>query len=592
MARANYPEEMAAETPRDALIRAEQIRIVYKNTQLVLLSNIVIPLCLLWALWDAIARPMALVWVALMLGLAALRAGLLIAYQRAAPPPLQAPRWGIYLIVSAFAAGCLWGAAGVVLSVPDSPVQFSLIMLILAGLGAGAVISFSAYLPVFHAYFLPSLLPFIVTAMLGHAQIQVVMAIAAAMFVGAISFFAFNQHNVLTQSLRLRFENLDLVAELTVQKEAAERANTAKTRFLAAASHDLRQPLHAMGLLVAALKEKVRGADKHRIVSQLGASTEALRDLLNALLDISRLDAGVVHPRIADCSVQDLFERLAHDYAAEAAEKKLTLRFVPTRAWVQCDATLLERIVRNLVSNAIRYTDRGGVVVGCRRCGEHLRIEAWDSGIGIASNELNNIFHEFYQVGNPERDRSKGLGLGLAIAQRLARLLGHRIDVVSVPGKGSVFSLTVPRGTPASPHRGISAPVASERLRRALVVVIDDELAIREATQTLLSGWGCDTLLADSGDAALATLTRADRLPEVIIADYRLRDGKTGVEAVERLKASHGRNIPAIIITGDTAPDRLREAQASGYYLLHKPIAPAKLRALLSRILEENPPQT
>jgi signal transduction histidine kinase/CheY-like chemotaxis protein len=592
MARANDPEETAAETSRDALIRAEQIRTVYKNTPLVLISNIAIPLLLLWASWNAVARPMALTWVALMLGLVALRVGLFIAYRRAAPSPLRAPRWGFYLIVSAFASGCLWGAAGVALTSLDSPEQFSLIMLTLAGLGAAAVISYAAYLPVFHAYFLPSLLPFVVTAVLGHTQIQLSMAIGCVMFVGAVSFFAFNQRNVLTQSLRLRFEKLDLVSELTVQKEAAERANTAKTRFLAAASHDLRQPLHAMGLLVAALKEKVRGADKHRIVSQLGASTEALRDLLNALLDISRLDAGVVHPRLADCSVQDLFERLAHDYAAEAAEKKLTLRFVPTRAWVRCDPTLLERIVRNLVSNAIRYTDRGGVVVGCRRCGELRRIEAWDSGVGIASKELNNIFHEFYQVGNPERDRSKGLGLGLAIAQRLARLLGHRIDVVSVPGKGSVFSLTVPGGTPVSPDRGISTQVAPERLRRALVVVIDDELAIREATQTLLSGWGCDTLLADSGDAALATLSRADRRPEVIIADYRLRDGETGVEVIERLKAGHGRDIPAIIVTGDTAPDRLREAQASGFYLLHKPIAPARLRTLLSRILKENPLQT
>ena len=591
MARANYQEEGTAEIPRDALIRAEQIRTIYDNTPLVLISNIAIPLLLLWALWGAVARPMALTWVALMLGLVALRAGLLVAYRRAAPAPLQAPRWGFYLIVSAFASGCLWGAAGVVLSVPDSPAQFSLIMLILAGLGAAAVISYAAYLPVFHAYFLPSLLPFVATATLGHTQIQLVMAIAAAVFVGAISFFAFNLQNVFTRSLRLRFENLDLVSELTVQKEAAERANTAKTRFLAAASHDLRQPLHAMGLLVAALSEKVRGADMRRIVSQLGASTEALRDLLNALLDVSRLDAGVIHPRITDCSVQDLFERLEHDYAAAAAERKLRLRFVSTRAWVQCDATLLERIVRNLVSNAIRYTDRGGVVVGCRRCGEHRRIEVWDSGIGIASKELDNIFHEFYQVGNPERDRSKGLGLGLAIAQRLARLLGHRIDVVSVPGRGSVFALTVPRGTPASPGRETSTPAASGRLRRALVVVIDDELAIREAMRTLLSGWGCDTVLADSGDAALATLARADRPPEVIIADHRLRDGETGVEAIERLKAGHGRDIPAIIITGDTAPDRLREAQASGYSLLHKPIAPARLRALLSRILIENPPQ-
>lgn len=571
----------------DAHIRAEQIRIVYNNMPSVLLSNSLVPLLLLYALWDEVSRTMMLMWVGLMLGLGILRFSLLVTFRYAAPSPTLIDRWGVYLILSTFVSGCLWGVAGVVLTVPDLPVQFSLIMLILAGAGAASVISFAAYLPVFYAYFLPSLLPFVGAALLRQEQIQLVMASAAILYVVALSFFAYNLHKVFSDSLRLRFENLNLVKELTEQKESAERANAAKTRFLAAASHDLRQPLHAMGLFVSALGERVRGAVTRKLVLQLGASTEALRGLLNALLDISRLDAGVIQPRITPCSVQDLFDRLAHDYSAHALEKNISLRFVPTNYWVQCDATLLERIVRNLVSNAIRYTNKGGVRVGCRRCGEQLRIEVWDSGIGIAAHELDNIYHEFYQVGNPERDREKGLGLGLAIAHRLARLLNHRIDVKSVPGKGSVFALTLPRSNAIHAEGEAPKSVAVGHLRAALVLVIDDELAIREATQIMLQDWGCEPVLADSAESALDVIAQTGRSPEVIIADYRLRNSKTGVEAIETLHAKYGRDIPAIIITGDTAPDRLREAEASGYHLLHKPLAPARLRALLSYVLSQ-----
>lgn len=569
----------------DLLIRAEQIRILYRNTPAMLVSNTLIPLVLMYLWWDVVDRSRMLVWLALMLVVVSARAGTYIAYQRMLPSPTQVSRWGTYLVISSFASGSLWGAAGMQMSDPGHPEQFSLMLLIIGGFGAGAVVSLAAYLPVFYAFFFPSLLPFITASLWNGSHTSNVMVIAAIMFLGTLSLYARNLQRVFTQSLLLRFENLDLVKELTAQKVSAERANAAKTRFLAAASHDLRQPLHAMGLFVSALAQRVRGAGTRKLVAQLGSSTEALRGLLNALLDISRLDAGVIQPRFASCSVQNLFDRLAHDYAAAAAEKNIVLTFVPTRVWVWCDATLLERIVRNLVSNAVRYTERGGVVVGCRRRGESLRIEVWDSGIGIAPDELSNIFHEFYQVGNLERDRSKGLGLGLAIAQRLARLLGLQVDVVSVPGKGSMFALAVPRSAAAESEGETPTPSVSGRLPPALVVVIDDELAIREATRVMLGGWGCEAVLADSGDTALAAVAGSGRAPQAIIADYRLRNGETGAHAIAGLHALYGRDIPAIIITGDTAPDRLREAEASGYHLLHKPLAPARLRALLSHVL-------
>jgi two-component system, sensor histidine kinase len=263
------------------------------------------------------------------------------------------------------------------------------------------------------------------------------------------------------------------------------------------------------------------------------------------------------------------------------------MRLMLTRAVVRSDATLLERILRNLVHNAIRYTNAGGVVVGCRRRGDAVRIAVCDSGVGIEAMHLSDIFQEFYQVANPERDRTRGLGLGLAIVDRLARLLNHPLDVVSVPGRGSVFSITVPRGEAATAEPYPSPPVEvfEGKLGGALVVVIDDEAAVLDGMREVLQQWGCRPVLADSADEALSQLAGAKSRPAAVIADYRLRAGETGTAAIERIRSAHGSDIPGVIITGDTAPDRLREAEASGYHLLHKPVRPVRLRALLSFLL-------
>jgi CheY-like chemotaxis protein len=248
---------------------------------------------------------------------------------------------------------------------------------------------------------------------------------------------------------------------------------------------------------------------------------------------------------------------------------------------------LLERILRNLVSNALRYTRAGGVVVGCRPRGDALCIEVCDSGIGIEARHLADIFQEFYQVGNAARDRNQGLGLGLAIVERLARLLQHPLAVASVPSRGSVFSVTVPRGEAAAAESDLPQPleILGGHLDGALMVVIDDERAVLEGMREVLQQWGCRSLLAGSAEEALAQLAAAAERPAAIIADYRLRAGESGIAAIESIRSAYGADIPGVIVTGDTAPDRLREAEASGYPLLHKPVRPVRLRALLSFLL-------
>ncbi len=374
---------------------------------------------------------------------------------------------------------------------------------------------------------------------------------------------------------------------LTSQKEAAEAANRAKSRFLAAATHDLRQPLHALGLFSGALLEKIRYPDVRNLVVNINKSVESLDGLFNSLLDISKLDAGVIEPNRAAFALQTLFDKLTRDYQQQAQQKGITFRIRPCSYVVYSDATLIERIMRNLISNAVAYTDQKGVLVGARKRGDQVRIEVWDCGRGIAQANLKDIFEEFYQLGNLERDRSKGLGLGLAIVSRLARLLDSEVTVRSAPPKGSVFSFEIPLTLiEPQPQLSYSTP-ALNNLIGAFIVLIDDEHAVLEGMRALLTDWGCRLILADSIESALTQLKTADAVPDLLIADYRLRDDATGIEALARLQTEYGAGIPGILITGDTSPDRLREAKASGYYILHKPVRAPKLRTLLSYALEQ-----
>jgi two-component system, sensor histidine kinase len=577
--------------PREHLprIRADQVGLLFRNNPVVLVSNFVFAPPVVAALWHVVDKTTLVAWLAALYATTAARGALWLAHRRRPPLPEQAGRWENLFILGVFVSGCLWGAAGTWTFAPEELAYELFIILVLAGFCAGAVISLGARLWAANAFVLPALLPFIALSLIQGQLIQTGLAVVAGLYIAALAFLARNNQQTVLESLRLRYENLDLLAELRLKKEEAERANVAKSRFLAAASHDLRQPLHAMALFVSALKDESQGPEaRHRILGQLSASVESLEGLFHALLDVSKLDAGIVRPEVRDFPVQTVFDRIGSEYATEAADKGLRLRLVPTRAIVRSDATLLERILRNLVFNAIRYTDTGGVIVGCRLRGDTVRIAVCDSGIGIEPAHLNDIFQEFYQVANPERDRSKGLGLGLAIVDRLARLLNHPLDVVSVPRRGSVFSVTVPRGDATAVQTSVShepVEVVEGTLGGALVVVVDDETAVLDGMREVLQQWGCRPLLADSADDALAQLAKAGSPPAAVIADYRLRAGETGIAAIERVRSAYGAGIPGVIITGDTAPDRLREAEVSGYHLLHKPVRPVRLRALLSFLL-------
>jgi len=399
----------------------------------------------------------------------------------------------------------------------------------------------------------------------------------------------------LNESERLNVQLEERVAEksaaLSLQlarteeaRDEAQAANRGKSRFLAAASHDLRQPLHALGLFAGALDEHISDPEGSALIRKITTTVASLDTLLSALLDVSKLDAGAIVPRVRPMPLDPLFERIANDFAPEAIERRLKFAAVPTRLAVASDPVLLERILRNLVANALRYTERGGIVIGCRRRGELVCVEVRDTGPGIPVPEQEKIFEEFYQIGNPERDRARGLGLGLAIVRRLCGLLGHRIDVWSKPGQGSAFRVWMERAHALAPVETPPDDRPATPLEHRSVVVIDDEAAIREGMRDLLESWGCKALIAADIDEAI-TLGRGGPRPDALLVDYRLRGGMDGVRAIELLRAEWGHGIPAVLVSGASSPEDLARIKASGLVLLHKPVMPAKLRSVLSYVL-------
>ena len=375
---------------------------------------------------------------------------------------------------------------------------------------------------------------------------------------------------------------------LRAAKEAAERANLAQSKFLAAASHDLRQPVQALVLFATALETKIFGSPAAELLGDMKGSLDALNMLLDALLDVSRLDAGTITPNETNFALTTVLERLSVEFAPLATDKNIELRTVPSSAIVRIDPTLLCRMLGNFLANAVRYTNQGKILLGCRRHGNKLRIEVVDSGIGIPEHHRSEIFKEFYQIGNSERDRNKGLGLGLAIVDRLSRLLRCPVTLRSIEGKGSAFGVEVPLVGFNKSTNIVSLKSDYQREmvpEKGVVFIIDDEASVLKGLRIVIEDWGYTVLSARTALEANEILARCRVAPDIIIADYRLRGICTGADIIRHIREIYDRSIPGILITGDTAPERIKEATSHGLILLHKPIHPSELHVAISDIL-------
>ncbi|MGD9603207.1 MAG: hybrid sensor histidine kinase/response regulator [Gammaproteobacteria bacterium] len=573
------------------LIRAEQIAALYRNGPVGIGSTLVALVILVGVLVKLGGLPprVGMAFIAAVLLNAVLRSLLTRLYLRAAPPPRAWRTWARRLGLSVCVAGLTIGVGVCFLMIPGRLDLELLNIITVTAIASGVVVAWGSYLPVFFLSFYTLLVPPALWVVFQGDAFHFALALLMVIYMAVGTVMALNYNRGVLESLQLRFENIALVADLRRQKERAEQANLDKSRFLAAASHDLRQPVHALGMFVGALRREPLSVEATQLVSHIEGSVTAMDELFTSLLDVSRLDAGVIEAHISEFPIEPLLARISRELGEEAGKKNLRFMLRGSRAIVRSDPVLLERVLRNLATNAARYTDGGGILLAARPRGASLSIEFWDTGRGIPPDQHENVFQEFFQLDNPERDRGKGLGLGLAIVRRLTALLGCRLELRSQPGRGSVFKVSVPcvaatAGTAPPADLPATAPPAA---RRGLIAVIDDEVAVRVAMQRLLESWG-HTVICGADAAEVIALHGADpRTLHLVISDYRLRDHGNGVEAIARLRAHFDAPIPAMLVTGDTAPDRLREAQASGYLLLHKPVAHGRLRAAIGNLMSE-----
>ena len=581
---------------RAGLVATELVRAQYRNIPTAVAVNAIISGLLCLALRDTVSPERLGWWLCAVYAVATTRYLLWRRFNSAILTSARPMLWRRIAVIGSGVNGLTWGIGGVVLYAAHSPASQFLLLITQFGMGAGAAYASAPAFAAVMAYLLPSVLLSSVPFFVEGDSVHVTLGAMLFVFVAAATHFTYGISRTIARAIALRFENIDLIHELRHQtlaaeqaRETAEEANVGKSRFLAAAGHDLRQPLHALGFFVDALQEQSLPPDGRLIVSNIRRSVDAMEDLFNALLDVSRLDAGIVRPRIATIALAPLMERVRLEYDPMASQKELALRVPRNSLFVRSDPVLLERIMRNLVANAVRYTDRGKIILGARRNSGSVRIEVWDSGRGIPKDKHREIFQEFRQLDNPQRDRRKGLGLGLAIVERLVKLLDHPLDLRSQLGRGSVFAVTVPRGRREEfvPGEADGQIVVDRDVANSLILIVDDEPDVRESMLTLLAKWRCEVVAAESCEAMLEKLVSVKRMPDLIVSDYRLKGQETGIEVIARLREEFNAQVPALLITGDTGMEQLREAEESGLHVLHKPLNPSRLRALIANLRRE-----
>src|SRR5450830_337747 len=540
---------------RDAVL-LEQLQLVAKNQSTGIVANFLLVGLLSWILWDELGGTTVGIWAALMIALL-LIAGRHAGRNKASGIAIERTRIVVLrLTIGGVLHGLLWGALGWLVLGHASEKHSFLVIAIIAGVSGGATVTLGPILLLQAAFLLPTFAILTARAWTLDGPSNFALGLTFVIYLGSLLLHGRSNAKATRANIDLLFENRHLLKQLREETQRAqearmeaETANLAKSRFLAAASHDLRQPIHAQGLF----------------------------------LDVSRIDAGVIVPQIQVFQVQPMLNKIEREFSQQADANGLDYRSRESKLAVRSDPQLVELILRNLVSNAIKYTRRGGLLVNFRRRGASGVFEVWDTGAGIETSQREAIFREFYQLGNPERDRNKGLGLGLAIVQGLTRALGIRLSLDSMVGRGSVFRVELPLAVDAMPDVAGVLGHREPALPQARVLVLDDDPVICKGMVQLLNAWGCVCEAAQSIEMALAMAQRFQ--PDVLISDFRLRGHQTGIEAIAALRQSLAVPLPALLITGDTGAERLRETQASGIPVLHKPVSSSQLFQALIAVL-------
>jgi len=455
-----------------------------------------------------------------------------------------------------------------------SPEIFSFVVICYAGLVSASIMMLSFYPPMFFGFIYPIVFAVLLSNQQYESAFFFWFFLCVMVYITVMTFFVINT---------IQFENQSLVHELRQALTQTDDANRAKSIFLASASHDLRQPLHALGLLIETLGRTDLSNQQTELHEHMMSSIESTRTMLDSLLNISKLDAGAISPEPKPFFIQTLFNKLEDEIAPTADQQGLIYRSRETIVAANSDALIVELILRNLIANAIRYTDEGGLLIACRyKKKSKLTLEVWDTGIGIPKDKIKDIFTPFHQLNNTERDSKKGFGLGLAISQGLAKTIDSQITVSSKPGLGTVFrfELNQSKAKVIEDSANDTPPV---HFKGKTVLIIDDDERVRASMRSLIKSWGCDSVVCESAAQALAQIK--DKRIDIILVDYRLRKGLTGRHAIDSVRKALGSKVPAIIITGDTAAERIKEAQAVDAMLMHKPASTRQLQRMMNTLL-------
>jgi signal transduction histidine kinase len=566
-------------------IRAEAVRTLYLQIRNSALSALVVSIYMVGTALPYTPWRVVGAWASVQLMMQLGREALVYAWRRQPRADAVLESWaGIYTLYMV-ATGALWGATIYLFAHPAQPITVALTMCCLYAIAAGSVPA-NAYNPkglyaLVGFMFVPIVVRLLATGKLEY----ILLGVASGLYAVAMSGMCRVQARTLDEGFRIRFENRELLDALRVQTQAAEAArhkaelaNLAKSQFLAAASHDLRQPLYALSLFSASLEELKLDADGRAVVGNIQDSIGAMEQLFEGLLDLSKLEAGAVQPRFESVSLDSVFDRISQYFHPIAVSRGLDLRFRSDGEWVLSDAALLEQVLGNLVGNALRYTLRGGVLVAARKRAAGVRLEVWDTGIGVPADALDRIFEEFVQLGNTERDRRKGLGLGLSIARRSAALIGAVIDIRSRPGRGTCFGFgqnVAPAGQ-IEPRQADARYSALARRADLPILIVDDDHAVRLALGDLLRRWGVRFDEAADGEQAVA-MVEAGAEYGLVLADYRLSGGLNGLDLLSAIGAPHA----GALITADFDPALIAAARDAGVPVLPKPVQPAQLRTVL-----------
>jgi two-component system, sensor histidine kinase len=575
-------------------IRIEQARYLHRNSYVYTLVNLLsVGLLALW-FWDEAGRESLFIWV---VGTAILSVHRIAVRRKFRALPFSddiAQRWLRRMVTGPIVSSALWAFAAFYVFPDVQPGQQLAFLIGMVLYAVAAMFNYSVYYPSYLCVFLPFGFGVTFSIGLGMTAFHPALAGVLLLFILVITLVAWHFNRIFLHSLQLRFQNIELVQQLTVQKETAEAADMAKSRFLAAANHDLRQPMHAINLYLGTLAGLRLQPEALELLGKARQCGQVLDEMFRALLDMSRLDASAIQPEFGSFAIQSLLDRIRVQFEPAAHAKGLEFHVAPCSAIAYSDSAMVERILRNLVANAVRYTETGKILVGCRRLGAQLRIAVHDTGIGIPVEHQRTVFEEFYQLANPERDRNKGLGLGLAIVKRLARLLETPITLVSQPGRGSMFAIDVSYANHAHPMilPQDSSHAETGSVAGLLVTIVDDETLILDATRALLEQWGCTVICATSGAEALDRLALSTRAPDALICDYRLRGEENGIVVADAIRTEFNEEIPALLMTGDTELECIQEMRASGLPILYKPIVESTLKDALLQLARARPSLT